>query len=86
MNDLNIAYWNDRHKKKGKVAVGHGGMDKDEFIEQTELFHGRIVKHIAEYVPARYNWFLFGLGELCILGSIGLMIFKTKRDAGNTHG
>lgn len=46
----------------------------------------QFIKQITEYIPARYNWFLFGLGELCILGSIGSIIWKTRRKTGNAHG
>ena len=69
MNDLNVEYWNERHKQKGKYAVGHAGMGDALFNQQTELFHGHIATEVNELME-ELNRFITVLDYGCGYGRL----------------
>ncbi len=45
----------------------------------------RFLKVLAEYIPTRFNWFSFSVGEAFIIGSMGLLIWKTMANKGSKN-
>lgn len=57
-----------------KIIVQGGFLSSFWTLAQNDHFQ----QIISQYKPTEYNWYLFALGEICILSALALIVKRTK--------